>query len=236
MKFTKAFLITALIFAGQRSQAVDLGFFGNLNAGNAVSNTTSVTVGGATDQMYAQGFTMGASWGYTMDKFYLAEGGEANGGTARVAIYSDNAGVPGTDLTGNIWDGSAAPISPGAQFMPLGTPVSLAANTRYWLVVSEANSGAAGASFGWYDSDPGILPDDAFSFAPVSPFGPTGTTYFGTKTKTSSTGWANSSDNFLGFRLGGTAVAVPEPSTYAMGVIASGVLAWAARRRKRANG
>jgi hypothetical protein len=226
MKYAKTLLLALLLFAGQRSQAVDVGFYGNLDISASVGNTGS-TVGGASGAMFAQGFTMGSTKKYSFERFYLGEGNVVNGGTPLVSIYSDNAGAPGTALTSNLWDGTAASLSPNATFMNVATPFELSAGTKYWFVVSEATSGAAGASFAWVDSSPAVLPSDYFTTG-------SGVTYLGTKTKTTTTAWTTSPNGNLGFRLGGTPTAVPEPSTYVMISAAMGVLGVIARRNKSA--
>lgn len=226
MRNSITLLFAILLFAGQRSEAADVGFFGNLSNGTSVGATGS-TVGGASGAIFAQGFTMGSTLQYALQRFTLGEGNGADGGTPMVSIYSDNAGAPGTALTSNLWDNSPASTTPGSKIVPLGTSFNLLTNTKYWFVVSEANSGAAGASFDWVNSSPGELPTDKFATG-------SGVTYLGTMTKTTSTAWTTAPNGFLGFRLSGASTAVPEPSTYVMISAAMGVLGVIARRNKSA--
>ena len=60
--------------------------------------------------------------------------GTGNGGVNRVGIYADNAGFPSTTQVGGFFT-NPAPTASAASIVYSGSAVTLAANTKYWMVV-----------------------------------------------------------------------------------------------------
>jgi hypothetical protein len=88
-------------------------------------------------------------------------------------------------------------------------------------VLGDANSGSQQTSFEWYLEDTGATPSQRNS---------SGFSYLGTKVQNfTGAAWT---DTLSGLSLRTSAVAVPEPSTYAFASIASMLAAGAAARKK----
>lgn len=207
-----------MLFAWSRmALAVDI--YSNLgnpdSSSNAAIGYNSVT---NFNVKYAQGFTTGSTL-YTIESVDLPLGVTGAGnGTPLLQIYSNNAGVPGSDLGASFTNPSF-----GAQAvynLSLTTPFALAANTSYWLVLSDTTS-ASQTKFNWYYSD-------AIS-TPTAQNGSGLTFLNGARSNNGGTNWSPNN----AFALTGITVnAVPEPSTYALAMITTGFIALLRRRQK----
>lgn len=200
------------------SHAVDMNIYGNL--GTVSATTTSNTVGylsnAQQNQFQSQGFTVGST-SYALSSIDLGLG-STGGPSPVVSIYNDSGNQPGTSLA----TFTTASTLGTKQIYSFTGSYTLAASVQYWIVVSNANS-ASQESYEWYSNDTFTTPTAQNS---------SGVNYLGTKERNGTGGtWANTMQS-LSIGLKGTAV--PEPSTYALGLIATGVLAAMARRRKQA--
>jgi hypothetical protein len=102
--------------------------------------------GSSTNQAAAAGFTMPGQ-DYTLTDVLLRLNSYDGPSEAVVGIYLDNAGLPGS-LFATLTDPASVSLLPtDYTFLPSGT-VTLAANTKYWLVVS-ADPGSETAVFAW---------------------------------------------------------------------------------------
>jgi hypothetical protein len=134
-----------------------------------------------------------------------------------VSIYTDAANEPGTPLAAFTTTSTVA----SKQVYSFTGSFTLSANTSYWIVLSNSNS-ASIERYDWYTND---------ASTPPSAINGSGFTYLLSKERDNVGGtWDPANMPNLSINLAGTAV--PEPSTYALGLIATGVLAAMARRRK----
>lgn len=172
------------------------------------------------DVYYAQGFTTGTSL-YNIDSVDLALGvTNAGNGTPLLRIYSNNAGLPGTDLGAvftNPTFGTRAIYN-----LSLTSPFALAASTSYWLVLSDSTSGS-NTKFNWYYSD---------TFSSPAARNSSGFTFLnGARSINGGTSWTtNTAFAQTGVTINATAV--PEPSTWVFAAMATGLTALVARRRQ----
>lgn len=130
--------------------------------------------------------------------------------TFNAAIYTDNAGLPGSIIT-LLSSNLVAPSSSGE--VSFATPsVTLTGGTQYWLVLTpaEANTGVS-----WGSNNAPVL---------------SGLTHTADVTGTS--GWGSASDEPVEFEIDGAVVPpVPEPSTLLLALPALGAFFFARRRR-----
>ena len=200
------------------SHAVDMNIYGNL--GTVSATTTSNTVGylgfSQINQFQSQGFTVGST-SYALSSIDLGLG-TSGGPSPVVSIYNDSGNQPGTSLATFT---TTSTVSSKQVYNFTGS-FTLSANTNYWIVLSD-NFAPATESYEWYSNDTFTTPTAQNS---------SGVNYLGTKERNGTGGTWNGTMSSLSIGLKGTAV--PEPSTYALGLIATGVLAAMARRRKQA--
>ncbi len=177
-----------------------------------------------TNVIYAQGFTTGTSL-YVINSVDLPLGVTGAGnGSPLLKIYSDNAGKPGTAL-----DATFTNPTFGAQSLyslTLATPFAMSASTSYWVVLSDSTA-TAQTKFNWYYTD-------TFS-SPTGQNG-SGVTFLGGARSLNGGSTWSTNNVFAQTGIILNATAVPEPTTYALAAIASGVLAVVARRRKARKG
>jgi len=166
------------------------------------------------NQFQSQGFSVGST-AYALSRIDLGLG-STGAPSPVVSIYSNSASNPGTSLATFTTTSTVA----SKQVYSFTGSYTLSANTNYWIVLSNTNS-ASQESYEWYTND---------AFTDPSAKNTSGFTYLGTKEKDGVGGNWNTTISSLSINLAGTAV--PEPSTYALGLIATGVLAAMARRRK----
>jgi hypothetical protein len=170
--------------------------------------------------IYAQGFTTGTSH-YVLDSVDLPLGVTGAGnGSPKLKIYSDNAGKPGTEL-----DATFTSPTFGTQSvynLSLATPFAMSASTSYWLVLSDSTASSQ-TKFNWYYSD---------TFSSPTARNDSGLTFLaGARSLNGGTTWATN-NAFAQTGISVNATAVPEPTTYALAAIATGMMAAVARRRK----
>jgi len=192
------------------------------NYGTVATSIFSATVGYVNNiqdnTLVSQGFTTGTGdWKITQIDVALAASGT---GTTdpKIYLFGDNAGVPGNILSEfSIVNG---PVSNSkSTYFFTGSYVA-SPSTSYWLVTGDANSSQQ-SSFEWYLEDTGATPSQRNS---------SGFSYLGTKVQNfAGAPWT---DTLSGLSLRVSAVAVPEPSTYAFAGMASMIAAGAAARKK----
>ena len=210
-----------MIFAqSTNSRAIDI--FSNLGTPDSSSNA-AIGYNSPTNfnVIYAQGFTTGTSL-YDLNSvdLPLAVTGAGNG-SPQLQIYSDNAGNPGTALIATFTNPTF-----GAQSLynlSLSKPFAMSASTSYWLVLSDSTA-ASQTKFNWYYSD-------TFS-APTGQNG-SGLTYLAAARSLNGGAAWTTNNGFAQTGITVNATAVPEPGTYVLGTIATGVMAAVTHRRRQ---
>lgn len=224
---TRSFVVSAvvavaIVMAAGTGEAVrgDTYVYGNLGtvATQSTSNSVGYLNGVQNNTRQAQGFSVGSTpWELTEIDLGLANSG-LDTPDPKVFLYSDNAGAPGSQLAAfNITNGS---VQFKQMYFFTGS-YTTSPSTNYWIVAEDANSISDQSSFEWYAEDIFTTPTERNS---------SGISYLGTKAQAFSVGaW---SDTLPSLSLRVNAVAVPEPPTYAIAMVA-GVLGAGAVARKK---
>jgi hypothetical protein len=222
---TVCLAIAAVMFTVATAEAAPLvEIYGNLGTVNA--STTSNTVGylnlAQQNQFQSQGFSVGNQLGSSAWDIQSIQVGLGSSGAPSpvLSIYSDfvsiNGPVPGTSLA--TFTGSTS-VSTKGLYTFTGSFTALE-NTSYWVVLSNANS-ASLESFEWYTND---------SFTTPTQQNASNVTYLGTSERNTVAGtWTNAIPSLS---ISVSAVAVPEPPTYALAMVAGVLGAGAAARRR----
>jgi hypothetical protein len=222
---TVALAVAAVVFAVATAEAAPLvNIYGNLGTVNA--STTSNTVGylslAQQNQFQSQGFSVGNQLGSSAWDIQVIQVGLGSSGSPSpvVGIYSDfaslNGPVPGNPLATFV--GTSAVSSKGIYTFT-GSFTALE-NTSYWVVLANANS-ASQESYEWYSND---------AFSQPTQQNASNVNYLGTTERNGFAGTWNSTLPSLS--IGIKAVAVPEPPTYALAMVAGVLGAGAAARRR----
>lgn len=196
--------------------------FGNLGSSGTNSLTpTSTLVGPAANEIWlAQGFNTGTSASLSLSSIALGLATIVESSTTTVSVYSNNSGAPGTLL----FTSSPVTITGSTQstYVFPFSGATLTASTDYWIV---PNSGVA-----WFQST--NVPSGAAT--PAAQNG-SGYSYLGTIESDTvdivpgSWGGAGS----IRYSVSLQAVAVPEPTTYALAAIGLGVTGFVRARRRK---
>lgn len=225
---TVCLAIAAVVLAVATAEAAPsspINIYGNLGTVNAT--TTSNSVGylsvAQPNQFQSQGFSVGNQLGssaWDIKEIQVGLGSSGNPSPV-VGIYSDfasiNGPVPGTLLA--TFTGTTAVSSKGIYTFT-GSFTALE-NTSYWVVLSNANA-ASQEAYEWYTND---------AFTQPTQQNASNVTYLGTKDRNDLGGsWTTAIPSLS---IGINAVAVPEPPTYALAMVA-GVLGAGAAARRRA--
>jgi len=223
---TVALAVAAVVFTVATAEAAPLvNIYGNLGTVNA--STTSNTVGylnlAQQNQFQSQGFSVGNQLGSSAWDIQEIQVGLGSSGSPSpvVGIYSDFASINGA-VPGNLlatFTGSTSVSSKGIYTFT-GSFTALE-NTSYWVVLSNANS-ASQESYEWYSND---------AFTQPTQQNASNVTYLGTKERDGLSGTWNSTLPSLSIGIK-AAVAVPEPPTYALAMVAGVLGAGAAARRR----
>jgi len=224
---TVCLAIAAVVFTVATADAAPvspINIYGNLGTVNA--STTSNTVGylnlAQQNQFQSQGFSVGNQVGssaWDIQQIQLGLGSTGNPSPV-VGIYSDFASINGA-VPGNLlatFTGSTS-VSSKAIYTFTGSFTALE-NTSYWVVLANANS-ASQESYEWYSND---------AFTQPTQQNASNVTYLGTKERDGVSGTWNGTLPSLS--IGINAVAVPEPPTYALAMVAGVLGAGAAARRR----
>jgi hypothetical protein len=224
---TVALAVAAVVFTVATVDAAPvspINIYGNLGTVNA--STTSNTVGylslAQQNQFQSQGFSVGNQLGSSDWDIQQIQVGLGSSGAPSpvVEIYSDFASINGP-VPGNLlatFTGTSA-VSLKGIYTFTGSFTALQ-NTSYWVVLSNANS-ASQESYEWYSND---------AFTQPTQQNASNVTYLGTKERDGLSGTWNSTLPSLS--IGVNAVAVPEPPTYALAMVAGVLGAGAAARRR----
>jgi hypothetical protein len=223
---TVCLAIAAVVFTVATAEAAPLvNIYGNLGTVNA--STTSNTVGylspSQQNEFQSQGFSVGNQVGSSAwDIQEIQVGlGSSSSPSPVVGIYSDFASINGP-VPGNLlatFTGTSAVSSKGIYTFT-GSFTALE-NTSYWVVLANANS-ASQQSYEWYSND---------AFSQPTQQNASNVTYLGTKQRDGLSGTWNSTLPSLSIGIK-AAVAVPEPPTYALAMVAGVLGAGAAARRR----
>jgi hypothetical protein len=223
---TVCLAIAAVVFTVATAEAAPLvNIYGNLGTVNA--STTSNTVGylspSQQNEFQSQGFSVGNQVGSSAWDIQVIQVGLGSSGSPSpvVGIYSDFASINGP-VPGNLlatFTGTSAVSSKGIYTFT-GSFTALE-NTSYWVVLSNANS-ASQESYEWYSND---------AFSQPTQQNASNVTYLGTKQRDGLSGTWNSTLPSLSIGIK-AAVAVPEPPTYALAMVAGVLGAGAAARRR----
>lgn len=194
-----------------------------LGAGTG-GDTAGSNISGGADRLLASQFSVGAqSSDITKVTLRLSNTGNNNYDLTQLTayLYSDNSNQPGTQVASFFTTGTLVANS-NQDF--IGTLFTLNANTNYWLVLKSSVASDANNSVDWRYTQSSTL-------APVSGFNGVINTIAATSANNGSSWTIYTSPNttFYNYRISN----VPEPSTYALGMIATGVLGGLARRRKK---
>ena len=221
---TVALAVAAVVFAVAMAEAAPLtNIYGNLGTVNA--STTSNTVGylslSQPNQFQAQGFTVGNQVGSSAWDIQEIQVGLGSSGAPSpvVGIYSSSP-APASLLA--TFTGTTS-VSTKGLYTFTGSLTALQ-NTSYWVVLSNANS-ASLESYEWYTKD---------SFTTPTQQNASNVNYLATLERNGEEGsWTNAIPSLS---ISVSAVAVPEPPTYALAMVAGvlGAGAVARRRSKKA--
>ncbi len=219
---TVALAVAAVVFAVTTAEAAPLtNIYGNLGTVNA--STTSNTVGylslSQPNQFQSQGFTVGNQVGSSAWDIQEIQVGLGSSGAPSpvVSIYSNGGFDPASLLA--TFSGTT-PVSTKGLYTFTGSFTALK-NTSYWVVLSNANS-ASQESYEWYTND---------AFTTPSEQNASNVSYLGTSERNGvASGWTAAIPSLsIGVNA---SVAVPEPPTYALAMVAGVLGAGAAARRR----
>jgi hypothetical protein len=225
---TVALAVAAVVFAVTTADAAPvspINIYGNLGSVNTTTTSNSVGYLNPTqnNQFQSQGFSVGNQVGSSAWDIQEIQVGLGSSGSPSpvVGIYSDFASINGP-VPGNLlatFTGTSAVSSKGIYTFT-GSFTALE-NTSYWVVLSNANS-ASQESYEWYSND---------AFSQPTQQNASNVTYLGTKQRDGLSGTWNSTLPSLSIGIK-AAVAVPEPPTYALAMVAGVLGAGAAARRR----
>lgn len=169
----------------------------------------------------ADSFSTGSS-GYSLSQVgvkLIAFGTPLAGYTISIDLYSDNATLPGTPLTniGSFDEGTLAQ-SLTDYYFTLATPYTLAASTRYWIMVS-VGDGLVGWGYSYDQTALGVAGEYLFN-----------------SSSSTATAYPNTDGPYQMLVSDTPLTSVPEPGRPFTLVVAFSMLAgvWFARRRMRA--
>lgn len=208
MTFCVATALAVFSLTGAKAANLDVSNLTSVPSGSSFLNSATTKV--------ASSFSTSSFVGTAdIEKITLALfGGGSNLSTLNVGIYTDSSAAPGA-LVGNFYTATGSITNGNYDFNFSGTKASLSPSTNYWLVVQNT----VGSITGWnYLNSPTATIGNNATIETTSLVSPTGI------------GWNTNLNQQYLFAL---ATAVPEPSTYAMGVAGVLTTACLARRRKK---
>jgi hypothetical protein len=220
---TVCLAIAAVVLAVATAEAAPsspINIYGNLGTVNAT--TTSNSVGylsvAQPNQFQSQGFSVGNQLGSSAWDIKEIQVGLGSSGSPSpvVGIYSSS---PAPDSLLATFTGTTS-VSTKGLYTFTGSFTALQ-NTSYWVVLSNANS-ASLESYEWYTND---------AFTTPTQQNASNVNYLATLERNGVAGsWTNAIPSLsIGIRA---AVAVPEPPTYALAMVAGVLGAGAAARRR----
>jgi hypothetical protein len=221
----RSLLFAVIMSAFAMSQGAGAGVIYGDIAGNTNSSGWGVGPGGGVNNYVAEGFTMTGAYNLQSVDILLSQFHTNPGSTLALSIFSNNAGVPGTDqydLATNI----SIPLSGSAADVNLTGTGSflLSPGVTYWLELYATNPSSATGSDAVWDGAVAVS-----TFAIVAPTG-VGATEVGQR-RTFGSG-TSTSELRTAFQLNG--ILVPEPSTLVLGLFAASAFGALAIRKRRA--
>jgi hypothetical protein len=195
--------------------------FGNLGDLGTDALNPSASVNPTTTTWFAQGFTVGGGTTY-LNSVSIGIGGT---GTATVALYTNNGGVPGSFLQSVTQNVAGSTLAPTLQSFNFGS-LSLASSASYWVVVN------ASIGFNWVANlnDITSVGLNSSGWNPSSPVA--------LRSLNSGTNWSTSTGGSvasLSITASSTPEPIPEPGTWAAAALLIGAAAYVRwRRRPRA--
>jgi hypothetical protein len=174
--------------------------------------------GSNTVKQIASNFSTGSFTGTAnvwLVQLYLNSFGSYDLANLSVRIFTDNVGVPGAAV--GSFSGTGIMMIGGIfNFTNTASPVPLQPNTNYWLVIKNSVAGISSNNVNWaYDNS--SSPQQGLN-------GQIGTT---TLVNPNGSGWISFSSTSQLFTIS----SIPEPSTYALGMIGALTMGYVARRR-----
>jgi hypothetical protein len=208
-----------LVASAQSVRAeVVFGNLGNTGSGGLNGSNTDIVAVATQPGEYsglAQGFTTGSLTQFLkLESVVLGLFADSGVSARTVSLFSNNAGVPGTELVVS----NAVSVGAQAKYTFGFSSYQLAANTSYWIVPQPDVS--------WHLSQPVAAPIGLNS---------SGYAYLGSAQKTfeSANTWTSPADDT---RFSISVQAVPEPSTVALGFAGVAGLAGFCLRRRMTRG
>jgi hypothetical protein len=191
--------------------------FGNLGptASDPLSGTnTDILVSATAPGQFsalAQGFTTGNDTSFLkLQSVILGLFAQSGVSSRTVSLYTNNAGVPGTEVAVS----SAVAVGATGKYTFNFSNVALSANTGYWIVPQSEVSWHLDSNI----SVPGVQNASGYS-------------YLGTSAKTFASGGSWAASGLTQYSL--SVQAVPEPSTYALAALGLGVAGIVRARRRK---
>jgi hypothetical protein len=216
-------LLSLTFLAALSTPANALEIFGNTGLGNSGLQFV------VDYDRLAQGFTIPAFTTYTLSSVDIGLRINSPAPTSSqmlISLYSNGAGNnPGT-LIGSFDTANPTPAytlndNGVYRFNYTGAQTTLSGSTSYWIVIE---STATSPVFRWFYAENGATDTPVVQNA-------SGVSYFGTRLEVAESGtWTNGAA-FSGLRY--TVNVVPEPSTYALGLVGTLVMGTVARRKGR---
>ncbi len=208
-------LAVLAVFAGPLLYAPTAGaslIYGDIAGGNQVFSGYGMGPGGGINNYIAEGFTMTGNYNLQSVDIFLSS-------------FSDNAGVPGTDLY-DLATAISIPLSgTPADVNSAGTgSFTLTAGMTYWLELYATNPSSATGDTAQWDGE----------FTPtLSGFAiPTGPGAVEVGQRRTFSGGTRTDELRTAFQLNGVAI-VPEPSSFALVALGLGVLTGFGLRRRQ---
>jgi hypothetical protein len=201
--------------------------FGNLgSAGTGALGTSSFQI--TSTQYLAQGFkTAGPGGLLSLDSIVLGLNVNTGSTDTRVQIFADSSGLPsGSPLATII--GSVNSTVPALYTFTPASPLLLASDSTYWIVVSDPD---AGQQYNWVYNDDEVSPTGYNASGYIWPAAGT------LRSVNSGTSWIDRSSSIertASFYLNASApAAVPEPGTWAAAALLVGGAAYARWRKRK---
>ncbi|MFM7318154.1 MAG: choice-of-anchor R domain-containing protein [bacterium] len=213
--FSLVVAASLLITSALKTQAAD---FDVSNLTETIQGAETISGSNVTKQI-AQKFNTGSFATPTsvwLVQLYLSSFGNYNLANLSVQIFTDASATPGTSVgsfsaTGSLTTGGIY------NFTNIASPVALAANTNYWVVIKNSVVGSGANNINWaYGDSSTPTPGINGVMSTISSVNNTGSS------------WTTFTTTPQLVRL----TNVPEPSTYALGTICALSMGYIARRRK----
>jgi hypothetical protein len=214
--------VASVLAMSQRARAVDI--YGDIAGGNQVGSGYEIGPGGGVNNAIAEGFTMTGSYNLQSVDVILSQFLTNAGSNIALSIFSDIAGVPGTDLY-DLSTGISIPLSGSPATVNLTGTGSfiLNAGLTYWLEMYATNPSSQTGTTAQWDGE--FTPSSSGFATPTGP----GATEVGQRRTFS--GGTTTSELRTAFQLNG--VSVPEPSSIVLAAFGfAGLAAWGWRWRK----